>query len=485
MSRSSDEREFRVRPRKPAVKRGQGESIAWAKAFKTVVHYARSSHARKSTSRQVGVGNRRAPTSRNQRCAIRVTYAGNSVRGQWRAHGRYVARESAAGIPSEAGFDRSSQGIDIGERLDSWQTAGDRRLWKIIISPEFGDRLDLTRLTRHLMTRIERDLERELEWVAVAHFNTEHPHVHVAMRGVSQPGQTVVLDREYVKRGIRAAAEDLCTRQLGHRTDLDAAEAERREVRETRFTSLDRMIVQGGRSFPGHSSNTVSVTVNPARPGDDERAQTQRKHVAARLVVLEGMGLARRAGQESWEVRTNLETTLRAMQRVSDRQRTIAGHGALMSDERLPIESIDWRKSGSVEGRILTHGEDEMSGRRYLFLEGTDARVHLIDYTPEIENARSQGKVRTNAFVRLRRVLAENRPRIEWADFGDSEAMLHDRVLLQKTARAMIDRGVLPTEDGWGGWLGRYQRALRQAVMELEYPVRNRLGNQRERSRGR
>jgi hypothetical protein len=33
------------------------------------------------------------------------------------------------------------------------------------------------------MAEIETDLGTPLEWGAVAHFNTEHPHVHVALRG--------------------------------------------------------------------------------------------------------------------------------------------------------------------------------------------------------------------------------------------------------------------------------------------------------------
>ena len=120
----------------------------------------------------------------------------------------------------------------------------DQRLWKIIISPEFGDRVDLTRLTRDMMARVERDLGMPLEWVAVAHFNTEHPHVHVALRGLGRDAQQVRLNRDYVKHGFRSIAEDLCTRQLGHRTEIDAAEAEHREIRENRFTSLDRMIAR-------------------------------------------------------------------------------------------------------------------------------------------------------------------------------------------------------------------------------------------------
>ena len=40
------------------------------------------------------------------------------------------------------------------------------------------------------------------------------------------------MSREYIQQGIRSAAEHLCTRQIGFRTELDAAEAERREISE-------------------------------------------------------------------------------------------------------------------------------------------------------------------------------------------------------------------------------------------------------------
>lgn len=49
-------------------------------------------------------------------------------------------------------------------------------------------------------------------------------------------------------------------------------------------------------------------------------------------------------------------------------------------------------------------------------------------------------------------------------------------------AGELIRRGVLPTEDGWGGWLGRYQTALRRAAIELEYPP---IASDRDRVRDR
>ena len=75
--------------------------------------------------------------------------------------GRYIARESAGGsvlsqlgnrVPGEV-----SRPAEPAKELERWQSEGDPRLWKLIVSPEFGERLDLDRLTRDLMARMEKD----------------------------------------------------------------------------------------------------------------------------------------------------------------------------------------------------------------------------------------------------------------------------------------------------------------------------------------
>jgi len=75
------------------------------------------------------------------------------------------------------------------------------------------------------------------------------------------------------------------------------------------------------------------------------------------------------------------------MQRSVDRQKTSAADGVL-SDDRLPMTTLDVRDLTSVDGRIWVHGEEEASGRRYLMLEGTDGQVYHIDRTPEMEELR-------------------------------------------------------------------------------------------------
>jgi type IV secretory pathway VirD2 relaxase len=44
--------------------------------------------------------------------------------------------------------------------------------------------LNLQQHTRELMKRMERDLRTRLEWIAAIHHNTDHPHVHIAIRGM-------------------------------------------------------------------------------------------------------------------------------------------------------------------------------------------------------------------------------------------------------------------------------------------------------------
>jgi len=466
MSRKDDEKEFRLRPRKPHVPKRGGEGAAWSVAFKVIMHHARASR-QAARSRAAGARGARAARPHFQRCAVRVTYTRNTAAGQWRAHGRYVEREAATRENDRglAGFNTSGQGVEIAAQLARWQAAGDERLWKLIISPEFGDRVDLPRLTRDLVGRMERDLDSPLEWVAVAHHNTEHPHVHVALRGIRSDGQPLHLRREYVKEGIRAIAEDHCTRQLGHRTALDGAEAERREVREKRYTSLDRLI---GRSAGADDSAWFTVACNPDQPGLSDIQRVRAHHVSSRLAVLAAMGLAEKVHPGTWRVRRDFEGVLRAMQRASDHQRILAAHGVLMSDERLPFATLDSRQMDAVEGRILVHGQDEFSGRSYLLLEGTDARVHFIHYSPEMEQARHEGRLRTNSFVRLQRLFVDGRPLVEIDDRGDADDVLDNRRHLADTVRKLIKRGVIPTEDGWGGWLGRYQAALRETAINLE-----------------
>ncbi len=269
--------------------------------------------------------------------------------------------------------------MDIPKTLGTWQTDGDPRLFKLIISPEFGDRLDLEAHTRNLMERMERDLGTKLEWTAIIHRNTEHLHVHVALRGIDENGAALRLPREYIQSGIRRHAEELATQQLGYRTQLDAEEAQRREVHQPRFTSLDRVIKNAGEPSPDGAS--IKVT-------GDLRSAFAKK----RLIVLAEMGLAEQVIPGSWRVNANFEHILREMQKTADRQKALGAHRALMSDPNLPFQVTDIRRIEQLRGRVLGHGEEESTGHTYMLLEGDDRKVHFIYHNSAILQARHAGR---------------------------------------------------------------------------------------------
>ena len=464
-----DEPKFRIRP--PATRTSPQGDMAWAVALKTVYRYARNAGgaAKKVAGRPDG---HTRPGSRkyDQRCAVRVTYSPNKTSGQWRAHGVYIARESATHDPTRAGFGHSGEGIDVGDKLREWQASGDERIFKVIISPEFGERLDLERLTRDVVKQAERDLGTTLEWVAVTHFNTEHPHVHLVVRGRRSDSTPLILSRDYVQHGLRHAAGAACTLQLGPRTELDAIAAEEQEVNERRYTSLDRGIEHLATDQNTGNSQHFHVDSKPVYidgSADDVRQQ----HMRSRLIVLATMGLAEPIASDTWHVRRDFQTVLKAMQRANDRQKMLSGKGTLLSDERLQLVVTDVRRTRELQGRVLIHGEEEQgsgAGRHYMLLEGTDAQVHLLYYTPDMEEARSRGRLRANNFVRLRKHFVNGQPMLEVDDLGDANAVLKNKAFLADASQRLIKRGIIPTEEGWGGWLGAYQRAVCQAALARE-----------------
>ncbi|MEG8049025.1 hypothetical protein QP178_03655 [Sphingomonas aurantiaca] len=92
------------------------------------------------------------------------------------AHLRYLQRDETT-RDGERGalYGRDSDAVDAKDFRE--RATSDRHQFRFIVSPEDGDQYDdLKPLTRRLMQRMEEDLGTRLDWVAVDHFNTGHPH---------------------------------------------------------------------------------------------------------------------------------------------------------------------------------------------------------------------------------------------------------------------------------------------------------------------
>src|SRR4029077_16723371 len=454
----NDEPIIRLRPRKS--KHGPNDNPRnYTGVLRSMLRIVQmSKRGKKGRGTQGAGGDTSANRTFNQRGAVRVSYWANKNPGQWKAHGRYLARETATqgGKASEAGFNAIEQNLDIAAKLDRWQGAGDERLFKIIVSPEFGDRLNLHQYARELVHRMEYDLGVQFEWVSAVHYNTEHPHVHVALRGVDKKGIPLRLPREYIRGGLRQRAEEIATETLGYRSPADAQEAHRRETVQTRYTPLDRILQF---SNDGSSSHFV-VTVNPVDKAMAESARQLQMHLAARLMHLQKMGLAQFVRPHQWSVQADFEKVLRMLQQSGDRQKMLAAHGALLSDKRLPLQVTNLRELQRVEGRVLLHTEDEQTGKRYMLVEGTDAKVHLIYHSSEIEEARSEGKLGVGSFIRIEKQFTDKKPTLHMDDLGDAKTLLQNTSHFSKESDILLRRRVHEVQPAWGGWLGQYQTKL-------------------------
>lgn len=463
METRDTERPFRLRPRRPP-KGAYGESDRrWAHGLRRLLRIVQMSGRRVRHSRSGFVRSAHA-TKFHQRVAVRVSYSTNKTPGQWKAHGHYIARESATQKQDikAVGFSATETAVDVAQRLASWQSAGDERIFKIIVSPEFGERMDLEKHTRDLIRRIEQSLITKLEWVAVVHHNTEHPHVHIALRGLDDRGTALRLPRAFIQSGMRRHAEELATHELGFRTERDAVEAQRREVQQLRFTSLDR-IIQRNR---GDDADYFTVRREPIDPRR-RYATAQDHHVLARLAKLEQIGLAARRDRHSWLVRGDFDDVLRTMQRTNDRQKMLARHAALVSDERLPLQVTPFSAISVLEGRVLGHGQEENSGRPYLLLEGVEGKIHFLWQSAEIQAGRRQRLLRVNSFVRIEKQFASTRSFLKIEDLGDSRKLLQNDAYFRNTALRLSQNGIPQIEPSWGGWLGDYQKTLRTHLIVM------------------
>ena len=257
--------------------------------------------------------------------------------------------------------------------------AGDRHQFRFIVSPEdAGEMADLRAFTRDLMAQVETDLGTELDWVAVDHFNTDNPHTHIVLRGVTDEGKTLIIDRDYIAHGMRARASELATLELGPQTDQEIETKLRREVDQERWTRIDRAMARD-------AVDDVLDLREPPRPG---QTGLMRRMMAGRVQALQRMGLATETSPGVWKLDANREAILRRMGERGDIIKTLHRTlGKQMSGYAVFDEPADRQRT--VIGRIADKGfADELRDRHYLIVDGMDGRGHYvaIGTHPEFED---------------------------------------------------------------------------------------------------
>jgi hypothetical protein len=387
----------------------------------------------RSRSRTTGRALRRpgyGPGARQQRSVVKLQYVANRTPGGWRAHGRYLAREGAQREGEKGlGFDGKGAAVEIDRRLDGWQRAEDPRLWKMTLSPERGGALDLVEHTRRVMGAMERDLGTRLEWVAIDYRNTAHPHVHVAIRGRDEAGRPLLLDREYVKHGLRARSRELATQALGYRTEADRFQARELALEVRRFGELDAMLEQ--RMGPGQL-----VAFEEPVPAS-ERAAILRLQLIGRLQFLEGLRLASKAGAKTCRLAPEPRPALREMQLLGDVQKSFARGDLAITDPGALRELVRMEPGTRVRGRVAGTTPNELGEAPFLVLEATDGRVLLIPQTPAMEERRGAGGLQRGHVVTLEEHEAVNDGRrIRWTEIHE-HGRLRDLVKVREAATVL------------------------------------------------
>ena len=301
---------------------------------------------------------------------------------------RYIARDGvekdgSKGVPYTA---------DGPARTEAFEQprAGERNQFRLIVSPEDAAEFDLTAYVGRFMARVERDLDRKLEWLAVNHYNTDHPHAHIVIRGVDRHGRELRLDRGYISNGLRWCAQEIATEELGPRLDHEIKRAHAKEVMQERFTSLDRELERRT------AESYVEV------PSRRQRGRIDESTLVARLQHLEGLRLADRVSPSVWSLREGWQGQLREMGSRGDILKQM--HAALSGDparyrilgegQALAQEAGTAR---TVIGRVACKGlSDELKGRFYAVIETPTGHGYHVPLDP-----RSAEEIRPGDLVSL------------------------------------------------------------------------------------
>lgn len=348
---------------------------------------------------------------------VRVVKLRNAKSSVSRGHLAYLQREGA-GVERAEGLDGSAEltptrgqlygpdeGVEIDGRdfvarsLESFDGRGDPHQFRIMISPEDGAELarvngdgtpNLKQTTRALMSQMEEDLGTRLDWVAVDHFDTAHPHTHIIVRGATHDGKGLNIAGEYISRGIRGRLEEELTRELGWKSELAIQQEMKRDMKDMRVTPTDRHIANGLDKL----NNTIDLRAGSAAATFPANSSMNRHILIGRMRHLKTMGLATQIESGRWHIENDALKTLGQIEQREQLNKEI--HAAMKrANIKRPVRLHDGRQSygGSLSthrviGRVIakTHGYDEGmdasqkgGGKVRFIIDGSDGYVSTVE----------------------------------------------------------------------------------------------------------
>ncbi len=388
-----------------------------------------------------------------------VRHRGQSFRSAPLAkHIDYLKREGVTRDGRDAAmFDKDQDVAD--DRAFAAGTEDDRHHFRFIVSPEDAAQMeDLRGFTRNLMSQAERDLGTELDWVAVEHWNTENPHVHVLVRGKADDGKDLVIARDYISSGLRGRAEQLVELELGPRSEKEIAAGLDKEVQAERWTGLDRAL----RSLADDNGGVADLRPGSPEPQDPEL----RRRLVGRAQTLERLGVAEKLAPAVWTMKPGAEQTLRDLATRGDIIKTM--HRAMGSGGDRPLAdfAIQAEPGEPILGRLIDRGlHDELKGEAYAVIDGVDGRVHHLRFS----DLDMTGDTPVGGIVETRSWAAREGGRPRLSLVGRSDLTLEAQVMAD--GATWLDRLQLARERAplsAGGFGAEVSAALERRVDHLE-----------------
>ncbi len=191
-------------------------------------------------------------------------------------------------------------------------------------------------------------------------------------RGVDVDGDDLRINGRYIAEGMRWRAQELATRELGPRSELEMERSQSKEIDRAGFTAVDRMLA-------GHASADGWL---PA-----ERLATAPRHeraaCLARLGVLERMRLARPEPAGAWWLADDWEPLLRQYETAVEVQARLAQHVSNSLGQGLVLQPGE--RFDAVEGVVRGLGlHDEVAGTMYAVVERSGGGACYLPVRPEV-----------------------------------------------------------------------------------------------------
>lgn len=270
--------------------------------------------------------------------------------------------------------------------------------FRFIVSPEDGEKIDLKDFTMSLINSIEKDLQTKLDWVAAIHQDTNDPHIHLLVNGKDQDGQRLLMTRDYISNGIRNRASETINKKLGLR-DLDEIIKNLSiELNSDKKISIDEII----------KKNIVDEQFCLKRIDPETLQEIPASLYERRLAHIENRGLAKRDGDQSWQIKKDYGESLIAIYRTRTIIDRLSSTLDVDKDSCTTIRPSDLSDK-TIEGHVLKRGfVDELSSEEYLLIKGRDQKYYYV----ELERYSEKSAANLGELVRIENTKSFSGPKI-------------------------------------------------------------------------